>query len=267
MKTYRRPLIPNEFSKTPCLKVFKDNLFALICDSNILSDYNLLDVQEIINTDKERIFLTLSANGIEIVSSLGERPTGAIEGMDFSNVYYIRNEFDNRGRAIDTIILFKDDNRFGMYSTQRGWLYRLSHVDSVDVYEHLFVIDSKTIISSKGDIVEGALKEIAKYERAKLFQIDGQERYFVVDENDFYEGKQGTFNNEDVIIFNIKKDQVYIYDKNKERFYYEYTGRDSYVDHCEDYGPQWTDEDSWDAMTDGQYGEYNGSGWNMDMFG
>ncbi len=29
----------------------------------------------------------------------------------------------------------------------------------------------------------------------------------------------------------------------------------------------WTDEDSWDAMTDGQYGDYPGSGWDPEHFG
>lgn len=36
--------------------------------------------------------------------------------------------------------------------------------------------------------------------------------------------------------------------------------------YCGD-GYEWTDEDSWDAMTDGQYGDYPGSGWDPEMFG
>ena len=30
---------------------------------------------------------------------------------------------------------------------------------------------------------------------------------------------------------------------------------------------EWTDEDAWDAMTDGQYGDYPGSGWDPQQFG
>ena len=30
---------------------------------------------------------------------------------------------------------------------------------------------------------------------------------------------------------------------------------------------EWTDEDSWDAMTDGMYGDYPGSGWDPEAFG
>lgn len=32
-------------------------------------------------------------------------------------------------------------------------------------------------------------------------------------------------------------------------------------------GYEWTDEDAWDAMTDGQYGDYPGSEWDPEMFG
>lgn len=32
-------------------------------------------------------------------------------------------------------------------------------------------------------------------------------------------------------------------------------------------GYEWTDEDAWDAMTDGMYGDYPGSGWDPEMFG
>lgn len=30
---------------------------------------------------------------------------------------------------------------------------------------------------------------------------------------------------------------------------------------------EWTDEDAWDAMTDGMYGDYHGSGWDPEDFG
>ncbi len=42
--------------------------------------------------------------------------------------------------------------------------------------------------------------------------------------------------------------------------------KELYVDECYT-ADDWTDEDAWDAMTDGQYGDYPGSGWDMEMFG
>ena len=32
-------------------------------------------------------------------------------------------------------------------------------------------------------------------------------------------------------------------------------------------GNDWSDEDVWDAMTDGMYGDYPGAGWDPEMFG
>ena len=50
----------------------------------------------------------------------------------------------------------------------------------------------------------------------------------------------------------------------------EYDEYDDYYDDNEDYqggGYEWTDEDAWDAMTDGQYGDYPGPGWDPERFG
>lgn len=54
----------------------------------------------------------------------------------------------------------------------------------------------------------------------------------------------------------------------EEKFAEEDDDDDDYYD---DYdgggGYEWTDEDAWDAMTDGQYGDYPGPGWDPEMFG
>ena len=38
-------------------------------------------------------------------------------------------------------------------------------------------------------------------------------------------------------------------------------------DSFSDRGHEWTDEDAWDAMTDGMYGDYPGPGWDPESFG
>lgn len=42
---------------------------------------------------------------------------------------------------------------------------------------------------------------------------------------------------------------------------------DGGYDYYSDRGHEWTDEDAWDAMTDGMYGDYPGSGWDPEAFG
>ena len=48
--------------------------------------------------------------------------------------------------------------------------------------------------------------------------------------------------------------------------FYDYSG-ESYGGRYENDGHEWTDEDAWDAMTDGMYGDYPGPGWDPESFG
>lgn len=50
-----------------------------------------------------------------------------------------------------------------------------------------------------------------------------------------------------------------------EIYYDGYSGESPNYNHGA--GHEWTDEDAWDAMTDGMYGDYPGSGWDPEMFG
>lgn len=47
---------------------------------------------------------------------------------------------------------------------------------------------------------------------------------------------------------------------------YKYKLRESLCEDC-DNGSEWTDEDAWDAMTDGAYGDYPGPGWDPEHLG
>lgn len=40
-----------------------------------------------------------------------------------------------------------------------------------------------------------------------------------------------------------------------------------YYKNCSDNGYEWTDEDAWDAMTDGMYEDYPGPNWDPELFG
>lgn len=64
-------------------------------------------------------------------------------------------------------------------------------------------------------------------------------------------------------VFNPKKCKWFPYDFINR--FYEY-GHSSSSYNC-DRGYEWTDEDAWDAMTDGMYGDYHGSGWDPEDFG
>jgi hypothetical protein len=48
--------------------------------------------------------------------------------------------------------------------------------------------------------------------------------------------------------------------------YYDISGESMGCYHDNE-GYEWTDEDAWDAMTDGMYGDYPGPGWDLEKFG
>ena len=83
--------------------------------------------------------------------------------------------------------------------------------------------------------------------------------YYLVDENGGYIKVK-----DDWKVFNPRECKWYPYDF-ITRNYGDYDEGPS--DYCENSGHEWTDEDAWDAMTDGKYGDYPGSGWDPEAFG
>jgi hypothetical protein len=83
--------------------------------------------------------------------------------------------------------------------------------------------------------------------------------YYLVDENGNYVKVE-----DDWKVFNPRECKWYPYDF-ITRYYGDYDEGPS--GHWHDRGYEWTDEDAWDAMTDGMYGDYPGSGWDPEAFG
>ena len=83
--------------------------------------------------------------------------------------------------------------------------------------------------------------------------------YYLVDEN----GKHIKVK-DDWKVFNPRDYKWYPYDF-ITRNYGDYD--DGSSGSWQDGGYEWTDEDAWDAMTDGMYGDYPGSGWDPETFG
>lgn len=83
--------------------------------------------------------------------------------------------------------------------------------------------------------------------------------YYLFDENGSYIKVE-----DDWKVFNPRECKWCPYD-----FITRYYGDDDYgaYDFSSDQGHEWTDEDAWDAMTDGMYGDYPGSGWDPEAFG
>ena len=83
--------------------------------------------------------------------------------------------------------------------------------------------------------------------------------YYLLDENGSYIKVE-----DDWEVFNPRECKWFPYDFITR--YYGYYDDGAY-DYHSDEGYEWTDEDAWDAMTDGMYGDYPGSGWDPEAFG
>ena len=83
--------------------------------------------------------------------------------------------------------------------------------------------------------------------------------YYLVDENLNYVKVEDNWK-----VFNPLECKWYPYDF-ITKYYGDYD--EGYSSYWQDRGSEWTDEDAWDAMTDGMYGDYPGSGWDPEAFG
>lgn len=83
-------------------------------------------------------------------------------------------------------------------------------------------------------------------------------RYYIMEDENYIRVE------DDWKIFNPRKCKWFPYD-------FLISNYDDYdvgaSDYSLDRGYEWTDEDAWDAMTDGMYGDYPGSGWDPESFG
>jgi len=83
--------------------------------------------------------------------------------------------------------------------------------------------------------------------------------YYIIDEDGNYLRVE-----DDWKIFNPRKCQWFPSDFISRNYCdYDEGPSDSWYDR----GDEWTDEDAWDAMTDGMYGDYPGPGWDPESFG
>lgn len=116
--------------------------------------------------------------------------------------------------------------------------------------------------SSKNNL--NYLGEIPYTEKNEDIFKDGRHMYIR-----YYEYSNGhlTRMSDDWKVFNPAKHDWF--PETYKTTYHIYNNEDDqdYSDYGREREYEWTDEDAWDAMTDGMYGDYPGSGWDNEWFG
>ena len=143
-------------------------------------------------------------------------------------------------------------------------------MSSAEISTNYGVIFNQYIINSRGSLEQfnSLLKLVNKIGQISAYYDSSQNKYVIINEEGFvYESldeieteilvsnKLDSFHKKQIILNISTKDLTIKMNPN----YKDY-------DYCPDPN-EWTDEDAWDAMTDGMYGDYPGSGWDAERFG
>lgn len=156
----------------------------------------------------------------------------------------------------DSVIGFlnKTDNTFSLYSILEGFLFGPYNYSKIEEYKNGVILDNITAVENNGTIrdISGFCKNGNVFYNAKkdeyLLLIDKDEHLFVC---------MTYIDDEEVgAVSAVVGDDIYIYEWGELRCESRY----------DDEPYQWSAKDSWDAMTDGMYGDYQGDD-DYDKFG
>ena len=163
-----------------------------------------------------------------------------------------------------------NDGKCGYYSIAKGWLVQPEKVEIRDIYDN-YLIFNQNIISKDGSLrlFNSLLKPVNKIGQISAYYESSQNKYLIIDsdghvnselqeiEPNILTSNELDSYHESQIILNVTTKKLQI----KTNPNYK---KDSFW--CPDPN-EWTDEDAWDAMTDGMYGTYPGYNWDSEWFG
>ena len=194
----------------------------------------------------------------------------------------INKEFRNAFRFVDFQDMYKDDSIVTIMNCKNNMISWIDTVNEIDVLNnciHVYRKGSKYGFYNENGL-QGALFDaisnespdgkicVAMFEYIDRLSVpDSNNLNFI--NNSFKYIHYYTFNDgeltrieDDWNIFNPTKCKWIPYDFLDDNYDIAYS-HDGFYCNTE----EWTDEDAWDAMTDGMYGDYPGSGWDSEMFG
>lgn len=188
-----------------------------------------------------------------------------LDGFKISQlkIHKIFDEEDWYHSAIKDMLFFvnkldKNNKIYSIFSLHDGYQFGPYEYSEIDVYENGVILDDKYVVEFTGFV-----KDVSGYEKIdeenNVYYNKESDRWFILEDAD------GEFLHylDDSNYPEIKEADLcdYRYEYNIETK--KLKKQQKYIsDYDRDY-----DRDAWDAMTDGQYGDYPGSGWDMESFG
>lgn len=192
-------------------------------------------------------------------------PSKIVDGVSFIGA----KDEDELERVVHVVT---NNEKHGYYSLLNGWLVKPQKIVVFDLYDN-YLIFNKYIIDKRGRITHfnNILEYVNKTGQNSAYFDSSQNKYIIINsEGNVYEyllqvepdilanNSLGDYDEYQLTLNISTKELKKIYNSNYKR-------HDDAL-YCPDPN-EWTDEDAWDAMTDGQYGDYPGSGWDPEQFG
>ena len=163
-----------------------------------------------------------------------------------------------------------NDKKCGYYSIKKGWIVKPEDVKIRDIFDN-YLIFNQYIIDSRGNLTQynSILKPVNKIGQISAYYDSSKDKYIIIDSNGFIYSYLQEIEpdilisneldscHEYQIILNVATKKLQVKPNPKYRAESSYCPAPN----------EWTDEDAWDVMTEGDSGDYPGPGWDMERFG
>lgn len=192
-------------------------------------------------------------------------PSKIVDGVSFIGA----EDEDELERVVHVVT---NNEKHGYYSLLNGWLVKPQKLVVFDIYDN-YLVFNKYVIDKKGKITyfNDILKYVNKAGQNSAYLDSSQNKYIIIDsDGEVYKNllqvDPGILVNNSLGDYDEYQLTLNVSTKELKKIYNSNYKRHDDALYCPDPN-EWTDEDAWDAMTDGQYGDYPGSGWDPEQFG
>lgn len=252
------------FDSKDAVLIKRNDRYSITCDNRNDDSSSTLEAYRMLGLSEEDLE-SLKKEFEENKKKQAIDPSIIVDGVSF-----IGNEGEDELERVVHVVTNNDMH--GYYSLLDGWLVKPQKIVVFDLYDN-YLIFNKYIIDKRGRITyfNDILEYVNKAGQNSAYIDSSQNKYIIIDsDGEVYKNLLPI--EPDILVSNnldsYHEYQLILNTLTKELIKKNNPNYKEKDDSCYCPDPnEWTDEDSWDAMTDGQYGDYPGSGWDPEQFG
>ena len=162
-----------------------------------------------------------------------------------------------------------DNSIISLLSLFRGYLFGPYKYKTIELFENGLIVDEKYLIEYENNV---GIFDISDFERIKnpydvIYNKNKKICYIIYRR---YCSDQDSF----IRLYPLEveggeddKEEVYMLETKDYIFSYNATSKRARVETLFSLGGEWTDEDAWDVLTEGDHGDYPGPYWDLEDIG